>query len=250
MVLWGQGEIHLQIAIDRLRLKYNLPVKSHRPQVNYKETIRKGTKHHSRFKRQSGGHGQFADIHVGIAPLPRGKGFEFHDEIVGGAVPRQYIPSVEEGVRDYLGRGPLGFPVVDVAVTLTDGQFHSVDSSDMAFKTAARMAMTEAMPSCDPVLLEPIFAVTVTVPTDFTSRVHGLISGRRGQILGFDAKEGWPGWDEVSAHLPQSELHDLIIELRSLTLGVGTFAWKFNHLQELIGRIADKVVEQRLQPAH
>jgi elongation factor G len=250
MVLWGQGEIHLQIAIDRLRLKYNLPVKSHRPQVNYKETIRKGTKHHSRFKRQSGGHGQFADIHVGIAPLPRGKGFEFHDEIVGGAVPRQYIPSVEEGVRDYLGRGPLGFPVVDVAVTLTDGQFHSVDSSDMAFKTAARMAMTEAMPSCEPVLLEPIFAVTVTVPTDFTSRVHGLISGRRGQILGFDAKEGWPGWDEVSAHLPQSELHDLIIELRSLTLGVGTFAWKFDHLQELIGRIADKVVEQRLQPAH
>jgi elongation factor G len=250
MVMWGQGEIHLLIAIDRLRLKYNLPVKSHRPHVNYKETIRKGTRHHSRFKRQSGGHGQFADIHVGIAPLPRGKGFEFHDEIVGGAVPRQYIPSVEEGVRDYLGRGPLGFPVVDVAVTLTDGQFHSVDSSDMAFKTAARMAMTEAMPSCDPVLLEPIFAVTVTVPTDFTSRVHGLISGRRGQILGFDAKEGWPGWDEVSAHLPQSELHDLIIELRSLTLGVGTFAWKFNHLQELIGRIADKVVEQRLQPAH
>ena len=250
MVLWGQGEIHLQIAIDRLRLKYNLPVKSHRPQVNYKETIRKGTKHHARFKRQSGGHGQFADIHVGIAPLPRGKGFEFHDEIVGGAVPRQYIPSVEEGVREYLGRGPLGFPVVDLAVTLTDGQFHSVDSSDMAFKTAARMAMSEAMPSCEPVLLEPIYAVTVTVPTDFTSRVHGLISGRRGQILGFDAKEGWPGWDEVSAQLPQSELHDLIIELRSLTLGVGTFAWKFDHLQELIGRIADKVVEQRLQPAH
>jgi elongation factor G len=250
MVLWGQGEIHLQIAIDRLKLKYNLPVKSHRPQVNYKETIRKGTKHHARFKRQSGGHGQFADIHVGIAPLPRGKGFEFHDEIVGGAVPRQYIPSVEEGVREYLGRGPLGFPVVDLAVTLTDGQFHSVDSSDMAFKTAARMAMSEAMPNCEPVLLEPIFAVTVTVPTDFTSRVHGLISGRRGQILGFDAKEGWPGWDEVSAQLPQSELHDLIIELRSLTLGVGTFAWKFDHLQELIGRIADKVVEQRLQPAH
>jgi elongation factor G len=249
MVLWGQGEIHLQIAIDRLRLKYNLPVKSHRPQVNYKETIRKGTKHHARFKRQSGGHGQFADIHVGIAPLPRGQGFKFHDEIVGGAVPRQYIPSVEEGVREYLGRGPLGFPVVDLAVTLSDGQFHSVDSSDMAFKTAARMAMTEAMPNCEPVLLEPIHAVTVTVPTEFTSRVHGLISGRRGQILGFDAKEGWPGWDEVSAQLPQSELHDLIIELRSLTLGVGTFAWKFDHLQELVGRIADKVVEHRLQPA-
>ncbi|MFZ5791621.1 MAG: elongation factor G [Pseudomonadota bacterium] len=250
LILWGQGEIHLQIAIDRLRLKYNLPVKSHRPQVNYKETIRRGIAHHARFKRQTGGHGQFADIHIKIEPLPRGKGFEFHDEIVGGAVPRQYIPSVEEGIREYLAQGPLGFPVVDIAVTLTDGQYHSVDSSDMAFKTVARQAMTEAMPKCEPVLLEPIYAVTVTVPTEFTSRAHGLISGRRGQILGFDAKAGWPGWDEVSAQLPQSELHDLIIELRSLTLGVGTFAWKFDHLQELIGRLADKVVEQRLQPAH
>jgi elongation factor G len=250
LILWGQGEIHLQIAIDRLRLKYNLPVKSRRPQVNYKETIRKGISHHARFKRQTGGHGQFADIHIKIEPLPRGKGFEFHDEIVGGAVPRQYIPSVEEGIREYLAQGPLGFPVVDIAVTLTDGQYHSVDSSDMAFKTVARQAMTEAMPKCEPVLLEPIYAVTVAVPTEFTSRAHGLISGRRGQILGFDAKAGWPGWDEVSAQLPQSELHDLIIELRSLTLGVGTFAWKFDHLQELIGRLADKVVEQRLQPAH
>lgn len=250
LILWGQGEIHLQIVLDRLKLKYNLPVKSHRPQVNYKETIRKGIAHHARFKRQTGGHGQFADIHVKLAPLPRGKGFEFHDEIVGGAVPRQYIPSVEEGIREYLAQGPLGFPVVDVAVTLTDGQYHSVDSSDMAFKTAARMAMTEAMPKCEPVLLEPIYAVTVTVPNEFTSRAQRLISGRRGQILGFDAKAGWPGWDEVSAYLPQSELHDLIIELRSLTLGVGSFAWKFDHLQELVGRLADKVVEHRLQPAH
>ena len=116
----------------------------------------------------------------------------------------------------------------------------------MAFKTAARMAMSEGMPKCEPVLLEPICAVQITVPSDFTARVHGLISGRRGQILGFDAKDGWQGWDEVNAYLPQSELHDLIIELRSLTMGVGTFAWKFDHLQELTGRLADKIVEQRL----
>jgi elongation factor G len=249
LVLWGQGEIHLQIAADRLRLKYNLPVKTHRPQVKYKETIRKSVNQHARFKRQSGGHGQFGDVHVTIRPQPRGSGFTFIDEIVGGAIPRQFIPSVEEGIREYLARGPLGFPVVDVAVTLTDGQYHSVDSSDNAFKTAGRMAMSEGMPKCDPVLLEPIYQVTIAVPNDFTARVHGLISGRRGQIQGFMAKEDWAGWDEVQALLPQSELHDLIIELRSLTLGVGTFAWKFDHLQELTGRLAEKIVEHRLPAA-
>lgn len=249
MALWGQGEIHLQIALDRLKLKYNMPVKSRRPTVGYKETIRKGTKQHARFKRQSGGHGQFGDVHIEVRPLPRGAGFEFHDQVVGGAIPRQYIPSVEEGVREYLARGPLGFPVVDVAVTLTDGQYHTVDSSDMAFKTAGRMAMQEAMPKCDPVLLEPIFQVQISVPNEYTAKVHGLVSGRRGQILGFDAKEGWSGWDEVSCYLPQAELHDLIIELRSLTLGVGTFSWKFDHLQELQGRLAEKVVESRAAAA-
>jgi elongation factor G len=250
LVIWGQGEIHLQVAIDRLRLKYGLAVKSHRPTINYRETIRRGVKQHGRHKKQSGGHGQFGDVHVEIRPMPRGSGFEFVDNVVGGAVPRQYISSVEDGARDYLNRGPLGFPVVDVSVTLYDGQYHSVDSSDMAFKTAARIAMSEGMPKCEPVLLEPICSVQITIPSDFTARVHGLISGRRGQILGFTPKEGWQGWDEVNAYLPQSELHDLIIELRSLTMGVGTFSWKFDHLQELIGRLADKIVEHRLAAAH
>ncbi len=245
ILLWGKGEIHLQIALDRLRNKYNLPIASKRPQVPYKETIRRLVQQHARHKRQSGGHGQFGDVHVEIRPLARGEGFQFEDAVVGGAIPRNFIPSVEEGVIDYLKRGPLGFPVVDIAVKLYDGQYHSVDSSDMAFKTAARLAMTEGMPKCDPVLLEPIFHVQITVPTEFTSRVHGLISGRRGHILGFDAKPGWAGWDEVSAHIPQAELHDLIVELRSLTLGVGTFAMRFDHLQELTGRLAEKVVEQR-----
>jgi elongation factor G len=250
LVLWGQGEIHLQVAIDRLRLKYGLAVKSHRPTINYKETIRRGIKQHGRHKKQSGGHGQFGDVHVEIKPLARGGGFEFIDNVVGGAVPRQYISSVEEGARDYLNRGPLGFPVVDVSVRLYDGQYHSVDSSDMAFKTAARIAMSEGMPKCDPVLLEPICSVQIAIPNDFTARAHGLISGRRGQILGFSPKDGWQGWDEVNAYLPQSELHDLIIELRSLTLGVGTFSWRFDHLQELTGRLADKIVEHRLAAAH
>lgn len=247
MLLWGQGEIHLRIAAERLKSRYNVEVEMGRPQTAYKETIRRGTKQHSRFKRQTGGHGQFGDVHVEITPLPRGKGFEFVDKIVGGSVPRQYIPAVEAGAREYLHRGPLGFPVVDVSVTLYDGQYHSVDSSDMAFKTAGRLAMSEGMPECDPVLLEPIYEVTISVPTEFTNKVHGLISGRRGQILGFDAKPGWSGWDEVKCHMPQAELQDLIIELRSLTFGVGSFDMRFDHLQELQGKLAEKVIHGRAE---
>jgi elongation factor G len=244
-VLWGQGDIHLQIALDRLRQRYNLAVATRRPQIPYKETIKAGTALHSRFKRQSGGHGQFADIQIEVKPLPRGTGHVFKDAVVGGAIPRNYIPAVEEGVMDYLKRGPLGFPVVDVAVTLTTGQFHAVDSSDQAFKTVARQAMSEAMPKCDPVLLEPINHVTIAVPNAFTSRVQRIVSGRRGQILGFDAKANWPGWDEVEANMPASELHDLIVELRSVTLGVGSYTTRFDHLQEITGKLAEKVLHGR-----
>jgi len=245
LVLWGQGDIHLQVAVERLKTRYNLALVTHRPQVPYKETIRKSVSEHGRHKRQSGGHGQFGDVYVDIKPLPRGTGFAFEDKIVGGVVPRQYIPSVEEGVREYLNQGPLGFPVVDVAVTLTNGSYHTVDSSDMAFKTAARIAMTEGMPKCDPVLLEPIIQVEVAVPAEYTSKAQRVISGRRGQILGYEAKDGWKGWDSVSAYLPQSEMHDLIIELRSATQGVGTFNWGFDHLAELTGKPAEKIIESR-----
>ncbi|HYD30030.1 MAG TPA: elongation factor G, partial [Azospirillaceae bacterium] len=247
IVLWGQGEIHLAIAADRLKSRYNVAVKTRHPQVPYKETIRKPRVQHARFKRQTGGHGQFADIHIEVQPLPRGSGFAFTDSVVGGAIPKQFIPAVEAGVRDYLHQGPLGFTVVDVAVTLTTGQFHAVDSSEMAFKTVARQAMTEAMPQCEPVLLEPILLVTISVPNDATSKVQRMVSGRRGQLLGYDAKPGWPGWDEVKAYLPQAETHDLILELRSNTMGVGTFTWEFDHLAELTGRLADKAVEIRHQ---
>ena len=245
MLFWGQGEIHLQLALEKLSNRFHVEVEMARPQTAYKETIRGSTKQHSRFKRQTGGHGQFGDVHVEIGPRPRGTGFEFVDKIVGGAVPRQYIPAVEAGAKEYLSRGPLGFPVVDVSVTLYDGQYHSVDSSDMAFKTAGRLAMSEGLPNCRPVLLEPIFEVTISVPTDFTAKIHGLVSGRRGQILGFEPKAGWDGWDELRCNMPQAELQDLIIELRSLTLGVGSFEWKFDHLQELTGKTAEKVIEAR-----
>ena len=249
MVLWGQGDIHLQIAMDRLRNRHNLAVTGRPAAVPYKETIRHGTQQHSRFKRQSGGHGQFADVTIEVKALPRGSGFTFTDSVVGGAIPRNYIPAVEEGVVEALLRGPLGFPVVDVSVTLLTGQFHAVDSSDQAFKTAGRQGVHEALPKCEPMLLEPIDAVEVSVPNAFTARVQRLVSGRRGQILGYDAKPDWPGWDLVSAHMPQSELHDLIVELRSLTLGVGSFAHRFDHMQELTGRPAEKVLASRTADA-
>jgi len=247
LVLLGQGDIHLQIALDKLRSKYNVTATSNRPSVPYKETIRKPVTQHGRFKRQTGGHGMFGDVVVDIAPRPRGSGFEFADKIVGGSVPRQYIPAVETGVREFATEGPLGFPVVDFAVTLTDGQFHSVDSNEMSFKLAARVAMTEGMPKCSPVLLEPIAKVTIDVPTEYTNKVHALISVRRGQILGFEPKEGWNGWDSLQAHMPQSELHDLIIELRSLSQGVGTYHADFDHLNELTGKIANDIVQARAE---
>ncbi len=180
-----------------------------------------------------------------IKPLPRGEGFKFDERIHGGVVPRQFIPSVEVGVKDYLSHGPLGFPVVDVAVTLTDGSYHSVDSSDMAFRQAGRLAMSEGMPKCAPVLLEPIMHVDITVPSDATSKVNAIISQRRGQILGFDGRDGWPGWDVVQAQLPETEIQDLIIELRSVTAGVGTYTAKFDHLAELTGKLADQVLATR-----
>ncbi|PHQ71809.1 MAG: elongation factor G [Sneathiella sp.] len=245
LLLWGQGEIHLKVALERLRNKYGLEVKSKRPKVAYKEAIRKSATQHARYRKQSGGHGQFGDVQIEIKPLPRGSGFSFDEKIVGGSVPRQYIPAVEHGVKDYLVEGPLGFPVVDVAVTLFDGQFHSVDSSENSFRSAARIAMTEGMPKCDPVLLEPIYKVEIAMPSEYTSKVNSIVSGRRGQILGFDAREGWEGWDTLTAMIPESEVHDLIVDLRSATQGVGTYRSEFDHLQELTGQNAAKVLQNR-----
>ncbi|MEC7488099.1 MAG: elongation factor G [Pseudomonadota bacterium] len=247
LVLSGQGDIHLQVALEKLKDKYNVATSSARPNVPYKETIKKTVTQHGRFKRQTGGHGMFGDVHVEIEPRPRGAGIKFANRIVGGAVPKQYIPAVEAGVKEFAAEGPLGFPVVDFSVTLTDGQFHAVDSNEMSFKLAARLAMSEGMPKCAPVLLEPIAKVGIDVPSEYTNKVHGLVSGRRGQILGFEARTGWAGWDSLFANMPETEIHDLIIELRSLTQGVGTYSAQFDHLQELSGRVADQIIAQRAE---
>ncbi len=244
MLLLGQGEMHMRVALEKLERKFAVPVLRERRHVPYKETIRHKVEVRGRHKKQSGGHGQFGDVLVDIGPLPRGSGFVFNEVITGGAIPRQYIPSVEYGVKDYMAHGPLGFPVVDIEVTLKDGSFHTVDSSDMAFRQAARIAMTDGMPKCSPVLLEPIMAVEIAVPAEATARINGMIPQRRGQILGFDAREGWPGWDVVLAHIPAAEMDDLIVELRSATAGVGTFTAKFDHLAELTGKLADHVLAQ------
>jgi elongation factor G len=249
MVLWGQGEMHLRVALEKLTRKYGIEAATRPRAIPYKETIRKSAEVRGRHKKQSGGHGQFGDVVVIIKPQPRGAGFEFSDEITGGVVPKNYIPSVEIGVRDYLHSGPLGFQVVDVAVCLIDGSYHSVDSSDMAFRQAGRIAMSEGMPQCSPVLLEPVMAVEIAVPSEATARINGIISSRRGQILGFDTRPGWPGWDLVEAHLPEAEIQNLIVELRSATAGVGTFNAKFDHLAELTGKIADQVLAGRGQKA-
>jgi elongation factor G len=240
----GQGEMHLRVALERLTGKYGIGVRTQPPAIPYKETIRGAISIRGRHKKQSGGHGQFGDVVFDIRPLPRGSGFVFAETVTGGAVPRNYFSSIEEGVREYLARGPLGFKVVDVSVTLTDGSYHAVDSSDMAFRTAAQIGMREGMPQARPVLLEPVLKVEVAVPSEATPRVNGIVSQRRGQLLGFDARPGWKNWDVVEALIPQSEIRDLIVDLRSATAGVGTFKAEFDHLAELTGKIAEQIVEK------
>jgi elongation factor G len=249
LLLGGQGELHLREAMERLRTRLRVPVVGRPPPVPYRETLRREGAYHARYKRQSGGHGQFGDVVVEVRPRPRGEGFRFTSAVVGGAIPRQYIPAVEEGVKEGLRRGPLGFPVVDVAVTLTGGTYHSVDSSDQAFRTAARLAMTELLPQLEPVLLEPILLVDIHVPHEATPRAQRLVTSRRGQILGLDTHSELPGWEVLTAYIPQVEIQDFIVELRSASSGLGRFTARPDHYSELVGKQAERVVSQQ-QAAH
>jgi elongation factor G len=245
LILAGQGEIHLKVTVERLQDRYGLTLATAPARVPYRESIRKPISVRGRHKRQSGGHGQFGDVVLEITPSPRGSGFVFQDRIKGGVVPKQWIGSVERGVRDYMKAGPLGFAVVDITVALTDGSYHTVDSSDAAFQTAGRLAMSEGMPDCAPVLLEPIMRVLVHVPAEATAKVNSLVSGRRGAPLGYDARPGWRGWETVRCEMPLSEVSDLIVDLRSLTQGVGSYEMEFDRLAELGGKLADTIVAAR-----
>ena len=244
--LRGVNDEHLNMVIARLKRRYGVEVSSHPCSIGYRESIRKPVKQHGRHKKQSGGHGQFGDVIIEIRPLGRGEGFQFEEKIHGGAIPRQYIPAVEHGVKDALEKGPLGgFPVVDVAVTLVDGSYHTVDSSELAFRTAGRIAMSEALAAANPHLLEPVQKIVVVTPSSSTSRVSSTVASRRGQMLGLGPREGWPGWDRVEALIPEAELTGLEAELRSLSQGLATYEAEFDHLAELNGHLADKVVQQR-----
>ena len=249
-LLKGQGETHLKVAVERLKRRYGVGVTMRKPSTPYRETIRKKASDvRGRHKKQTGGHGQFGDVVVDILPRERGAGFTFTDKISGGVVPRQWIPAVEDGVRDAMERGPLGFPVVDCEVILHDGSYHAVDSSELAFRTAGRIAMSEGLKACDAILLEPIEKIEIFAPSSATSKITSAISGRRGQILGYDTREGWAGWDRIEVYLPQAERHDLIVELRSVTQGLGAYRAAFDHMQELSGRVADDIVGRSKVPA-
>jgi len=248
--LRGVNDEHLNAVLARLKRRFGVEVKSHTPTVGYRESIRKPVTQKGRHKKQSGGHGQFGDVIIEVKPLPRGSGFVFEEKIHGGSVPKQWIPAVEEGVVEAMVKGPLGFPVVDCAVTLVDGSYHSVDSSELAFRLAGRIAMQEALAAAQPHLLEPMHKLTVVCPSSATSRITSAIAGRRGQMLGMAPRDGWAGWDRIDALIPEAELSGLEAELRSQSQGLATYEAEFDHLAELNGPLADKVIQQRVpEPA-
>jgi elongation factor G len=242
-ILRGINDEHLAVTLQRLKRRYGIEVDTHAPRIAYKESIRKTATQRGRHKKQSGGHGQYGDCVIEVSPLERGAGFQFTDTISGGAIPKQWIPAVDHGVRDAMEKGPLGFPVVDVAVNLSDGSFHAVDSSELAFRLAGRLAMSEALAQCAPYLLEPVCHITVSAPPGTGSKVGSVISARRGHILGLGAHPDWPQWEQVEAHIPEAGLHGLDAELRSLSHGLATYAAQFDHLAELGGKLADEVVK-------
>jgi elongation factor G len=244
MRLRGVNDEHLKAALAKLKRRYGVEVTHHAPSIGYRESIRRPVTQRGRHKKQSGGHGQYGDVIIEIRPLSRGEGFKFEEKIHGGAIPKQWIPAVEQGVKDAMQKGPMGFLVVDVAVTLTDGSYHSVDSSELAFRLAGRAAMQEALGGAVPHLLEPVQKLVLVTPAFATSRVSSAVAGRRGQMLGMGPRDGWTGWDRIEALIPESELGGLEAELRSMSQGLASYEAEFDHLAELSGHLADKVVQQ------
>ena len=240
-LLWGMGEMHLTITLERLERKFGVAVDTDKPKVPYRETISRTSQAEGKYKKQTGGHGQYGVCFLRVSPLPRGGGFEFVDEIRGGSIPRQFIPAVEKGIAETMtDAGVRGFPVVDVQVAVYDGKYHSVDSSEMSFKMAGRLGFKAAMEQAGPVLLEPVSRVRVTVPADYQGDVMGDLSSRRGQLQGTEAAPG--GMQLITALVPTSEIMNYAIDLRSLTQGWGRFATEHDHYQEMPSHMADQVV--------
>ena len=244
-LLRGVNDEHLAVVVAKLQRRYGVAIETKPPRIAYRESIRKGAIQRGRHKKQSGGHGQYGDCTIEVRALPRGEGFVFEDKITGGVIPKQYIPAVEAGVKDAMERGPLGFPVVDVAVRLTDGSFHAVDSSELAFRTAGRIGMSEGLPHCAPYLLEPVFRIVVDTPPGSGSKAGSVLSARRGLILGLGQHPDWARWERIEAMIPEAGLHGLDAELRSLSQGLASYTAGFDHLAELGGKAADEVVKAR-----
>jgi elongation factor G len=236
----GQGQLHVEIVVAKLKKKYGVDVILHPPKVPYRETITKAADAHGRHKKQSGGHGQFADCKITIEPLPRGGDFEFVDEIFGGSIPRQYIPAVEKGIQDARVKGYLaGFPVVDFRVRLKDGQYHDVDSSEMAFKIAGSLAFQQGMEQARPTLLEPIMKVNISAPAEYVGDLMGDLNSRRGRVEGVDAEDDM---QTVHARVPMSEMLTYGSTLRSITQGRGSFHMEYSHYEEVPRNLQEKII--------
>jgi elongation factor G len=236
------GDLHLEIMINRLRNQFGVGVDIGTPKVAYKETVKGATKVQGKFKRQSGGRGQYGDCWIEIEPLERGKEFEFVDKIVGGAIPRNYIPSVEKGVKEAMHSGIIaGYPVVDIRVTLYDGSFHPVDSSDMAFQIAGSMAFKKGQEEAKPILLEPIMNVEIYVPDEFMGQITGDLNSRRGRIMGMEPQGKI---QMVKATVPLAEMFKYASELRSMTSGRGSYTMRFSHYEEVPAKIAQTIIAQ------
>lgn len=241
-IISGQGELHLDVTIDRLKRKFGVEVELDKPKIPYRETIRKKVEIQGKYKKQTGGRGQFGDCHLRLEPLPRGSGFEFGNEVVGGVIPTKFIPSVEKGVREAMeSGGQSGCRVVDFKATVYFGSYHSVDSSDMAFKVAASMAFKDGFLKADPYVLEPIYTVDILVPEEFMGDVMGDISSKRGKILGMD-RDGHN--QKIKAHVPLAELYKYSTTLRSLTQGRGIHTMEFSHYEEVPREVAEKIIEE------
>ncbi len=242
LILSGVGQVHIEIAIERLKRKFGAEVELKAPKIPYKETIKASAEAQGKLKKQTGGRGQYGDAWIRIAPLPRGKGFEFEDKIVGGVVPRQYRPAVEKGIREAMHEGFLaGYPVVDFQATLFDGSFHDVDSSEMAFKIAASMGFKHAMEKAKPILLEPIMRMSVSVPDECMGDVIGDLNSRRGKVQSVDSKAGG---QVIKAQVPMAEVLKYAPDLRSMTSGRGSFTIAFSHYDEVPGHLAEKIIQQ------
>jgi elongation factor G len=248
-LLRGLSDEHLQVALERLKRRYGVAVSVGQPSVAFRETIRKPTSQRGRHKKQSGGHGQYGDAVIELRPLARGEGFQFEDKITGGVIPRQYIPAVEAGIKDAMLRGPLGCRVVDVAVSLVDGSYHSVDSSELAFRTAGRIAMSAALAAASPYLLEPVAHVTIHSPGSATSRITSALSSHRARMLGMAPREGWSRWETIEALIPEAELRAFGTELRSMSQGMASFEARHDHLAEVNEKLAQAIVQQVHEPA-